>query len=309
MAQAKSDQLIALIREGRSMTLREQVMLTIRLSVPSILAQLTSIVMQYIDAAMVGSLGANEAASVGLVGSSIWLLGGICGAVATGFSVQVAHHIGANDMQQARSVMRQSILSCFLFAFALLAVGVGVSGGLPTWLGGNEVIASDASTYFLILSIGLPLLQFDFLASGIIRCSGNMRVPSMINIFMCVLDVVFNFLLIFPTRDINILGLNITMPGAGLGVPGAALGTILAEGVGCVLLMRYMLLKSPLLKISHERGNYRPTSLCLKKAVRIGLPMGLQHIFLCSAYVTTTIIVAPLGTIAIAAQSFGITAE
>ena len=309
MALAKSEQLTAFIREGRTMTLRQQLLLTIQLSIPSILAELTSIVMQYIDAAMVGSLGAKEAASIGLVSSSLWLLGGVCGAVATGFSVQVAHHIGANDMTQARSVLRQSLLSCLLFGMALLAIGVGVSGNLPTWLGGKGDIVGDSSTYFFIFSLALPILQLDFLASNMIRCSGNMRIPSMINILMCVLDVVFNFLLIFPTRDVTILGASITIPGAGLGVPGAAIGTVIAELVGCLLMMRYMLFKSPLLKLTQERGSYRPTKLCIKKAVRIGLPMGIQHILLCSAYVATTVIVAPLGNIAIAAHSFAITAE
>jgi Na+-driven multidrug efflux pump len=39
-----------------------------------------------------------------------------------------------------------------------------------------------------------------FLAGGMLRCSGNMRVPSLLGVIMCVLDVVFNFFLIFPTR-------------------------------------------------------------------------------------------------------------
>ena len=37
------------------------------LSLPAILTQITTIVMQYIDSAMVGSLGANASAAIGLV--------------------------------------------------------------------------------------------------------------------------------------------------------------------------------------------------------------------------------------------------
>ena len=109
--------LLARVREGRPMTLGEQLRLTLQLSVPAIMAQLSSIVMQYIDAAMVGSLGANASASIGLVSTTTWLFSGLCSAVATGFSVQVAHALGAGDMQRARGILRQA---CFV------AVGICV---------------------------------------------------------------------------------------------------------------------------------------------------------------------------------------
>ena len=64
------------------------------LSLPAILTQITTIVMQYIDSAMVGALGANASAAIGLVSTSTWLFGGVTHAVSSGFSVQVAHQIG-----------------------------------------------------------------------------------------------------------------------------------------------------------------------------------------------------------------------
>ena len=83
--------LLVLIREGRPMTLRQQLLLTVQLSIPAMVAQLSSIVMQYIDAAMVGSLGANASASIGLVSTSTWLFSGLCSAASTGFAVQYRH--------------------------------------------------------------------------------------------------------------------------------------------------------------------------------------------------------------------------
>ena len=83
-AQSK-DALLSLIRLGKPMTLRQQLILTAKLSAPAILAQLSSIVMQYIDASMLGRLGTNEAASVGLVSTTIWLFGGLAFAISSGF--------------------------------------------------------------------------------------------------------------------------------------------------------------------------------------------------------------------------------
>lgn len=301
--------LLALIREGRPMTLGQQMHLTVMLSVPAVVAQLSSIVMQYIDAAMVGSLGAEEAAAIGLVSTTTWLFWGLCIASSTGFSVQVAHRIGAGDMQGARNVLRQAVTSTTLFSFALAAIGVAISGVLPEWLGGDVSIHHDASLYFLIFSLFLPALQLNFLAGGMLRCSGNMRIPSLLGVVMCVLDVIFNFFLIFPTRHAVVAGIDIFIPGAGLGVEGAALGTVAAETVVATIQMWYLCTHSSELKLTKEKGSFRPQVNILKKALRIGLPMGLEHVVICGAQIMTTVIVAPLGVFAIAANSFAITAE
>ena len=119
----KSDALLEMIRNKQQMTGGQKMSLIVLLSVPGILAQMTSVLMFYIDAAMVGHLGANESASIGLVESSTWLFGSITGATSMGFSVQVAHFIGANDFVKARAVFRHSIICTLLLS---LCVGVHV---------------------------------------------------------------------------------------------------------------------------------------------------------------------------------------
>ena len=303
------DSLLAMIRDGRQMTLRQQISLAARLSVPAMLAQLSTIVMEYIDASMVGRLGADDSASIGLVSSSIWLFGGVCSAVATGFSVQVAQMIGGNRDKDARSVLRQAILTCLLFSILIALVGVITSPHLPVWLGGHNAIVPGATVYFAIFMMGTPFLMLEMLAGSMLRCAGNMRVPSMLNVLMCVLDVVFNFLLIFPTRTLTLFGITFEMPGAGLGVMGAAIGTITAELVVCVLMTAYLLLREPLLNLRQDSGSFRPRRTTIVQAWNIGFPMGLQHVILCTAHIAIITIVAPLGSIAIAANAFAVTAE
>ena len=304
-----TDALLALIREGKPMTMRQQLWLTLQLSVPSMLAQFSSIAMQYIDASMVGSLGANPAASIGLMSTTTWLFGGLCSAAATGFSVQVAHAIGAGDIKLARNVLRQSIASVLMFGCMMAAIGMTISGYLPEWLGGDPAIRSDATTYFFIYSLFLPVLQMNFLASGMLRCSGNMRIPSILNVLMCLLDVIFNYFLIFDTRQVAIGNTVLLVPGAGLGVEGAILGTVLAESVTASLMTWYLCRRSPMLNLTTDSGRFIPQRSTLKKAVHIGLPMGIEHAVICGAQIMSTVIVAPLGIFAIAANSFAITAE
>lgn len=305
----KTNELLALIRQGRPMTFGEQLQLAVRLSIPAVIAQLSSIVMQYIDAAMVGHLGAEASASIGLVSTTTWLFWGLCAAVASGFSVQVAHRIGAGDMAGAHAVVRQALVATLGFSLLLAAVGAAISGVLPQWLGGDPSIRHDASLYFRIFSLFLPALQMNFLAGGMLRCSGNMHIPSLMGVAMCVLDVVFNFFLIFPTREWDLAGLTLTVPGAGLGVAGAALGTVAAEAVVAGILLRYLWTRSAELRLTAERGSFRPRSETLRRAFRIGFPMCMEHVVICGAQIMTTTIVAPLGVFAIAANSFAVTAE
>lgn len=309
MAQLGKDALLAMIRDGKHMTLRQEMRLTSLLSLPAILAQLSSILMQYIDASMVGQLGADDSAAIGLVSTTTWLFGGICNATATGFAVQVAHLIGAGKPREARSVLRQSIITVIIFGLALGLIGFAISPSLPHWLNADDKICGNATVYFMIFSMAIPLLSLDFLASGMLRCSGNIKVPSLLNVMMGVLDVVFNYFLIFPEHHLSLLGINFTLPGAGLRVTGAALGTFLAELFTCFGMFYYMCFKSRELKLTQEHGSFKPQKACLKKAVKIGLPMGIQHFIMCSAQITITRIVAPLGSIPLAANSFAITAE
>ena len=91
------------------MTQQEKLRLIVQLSIPSILAQISATVMFFIDASMVGHLGAKASASIGLVETTGWLMGGLASAASMGFSVQVAHFIGANDFEAARRVLRQAL--------------------------------------------------------------------------------------------------------------------------------------------------------------------------------------------------------
>ena len=308
MAESK-DILLEKIRNGQPLLLGQQVRLTLLLCGPAILAQLASVLLQFIDASMVGSLGAGPSASIGLVSSTTWIFMGFAMAASQGFSVQVAHLIGSNDFEGARKVLRQGLTSVIIFNLFLSLAGQAIADPLPRWLGGSADITDDASAYFLTYVRFLPAMQLSFFGSTMLSCSGDTKTPSLLNIMMCVLDIVFNFLLIFPTREISLFGTEFTMPGAGMGVRGAALGTGLAELITAIALLYFLLFRSKELAIVRERGSFKPTALCLSNAFGITGPMWVQNVIMRGAHIASTVIVAPLGPIAIAANSFAITAE
>ena len=301
----KDHDLLAYIREGRTMTQSEKLRLIVSLSIPSILAQISATVMFFIDASMVGHIGARASAAIGLVETTGWLMGGLSMAANMGFSVQVAHFIGANDFEKARHVLRQSIVCCFIWALAFTLTALAIGPFLPYWLGGSEEIAHDASIYFMLIGVFGIFFQMSGLAGSMLKCSGNMKVPSLLNILMCVMDIAFNYLFIYILD---------------MGVIGAAIGTGLAELVTAALMFYFLLWQSEMLGLFSwkEEGRrrkentwraFRPTANIVGKAFKIGGPMGLQHLLMGGAQIVSTLIVAPLGTIAIASHSLAITVE
>ena len=276
------------------MTQREKLWLIVSLSIPSILAQISATVMFFIDASMVGHLGAKASAAIGIVETSGWLMGGLASAANMGFSVQVAHFIGANDFEAARRVLRQSLVCCTIWAVMISLTSVIIAPFLPYWMGGSADIARDASLYFAIFGVAGLFFQMEGLAGSMLKCSGNMKIPSLLNIGMCVMDVGFNYLFIY------ILG---------LGVVGAAIGTGVAMLITAGLMLYFLLVKSKMLSLVGRPGSFKPKEDTVRTAIKIGAPMGFQHLLMGGAYVVSTMIVAPLGTIAIAAHSLAITVE
>jgi putative MATE family efflux protein len=250
--------------------------------------------MFFIDASMVGHLGAKASAAIGLVETTGWLMGGLASAANLGFAVQAAHFIGANDFEAARRVLRQSMVCCMAWALMISLTSLAIAPSLPYWLGGSAEIARDASTYFAIFGLCGIFFQMEGLAGSMLKCSGNMKIPSMLNIAMCMMDVGFNYLFIYILE---------------LGVMGAAIGTGVAMLITAVLMLYFLLVKSKMLALVGRPGSFRPKEDTIRTAFKIGAPMGLQHLLMGGAYIVSTLIVAPLGTIAIAAHSLAITVE
>ena len=289
-----SERLLANIRNGLPMTRGEKLRLIVSLSIPSMLAQLTTVMMFFIDASMVGHLGTAASASIGLIEPTIWLLGSVLMAASTGFSVQVAHFIGANDFPKARQVYRQALVCGMVFSLFITLVGVLLHRPIPLWLGGGADIVDGASQYFLIFSCAMPFILLFDLSGAMLKSAGNMQLPSIMSVLLCVLDVFFNYIFIYTLH---------------LGVMGAALGTAVA----------YLCVSLPITWLAARRNKILALHLdvlptpwqwgYVHKALKISLPIAIQSVLMSGAQVVSTIIVAPLGNVAIAAHSFAITAE
>mgnify|MGYP002706658697 FL=1 len=290
----KTEYLMESIRSGRAMARSEKLNLIVGLSIPSMLAQISTVMMFFIDASMVGHLGAEASASIGLIESTTWLIGSLLSAAATGFSVQVAHFIGANDFVKARQVFRHALICGLAFSVFLSLIGVGIHSHLPYWLGGGADIASASSGYFLIYSLVLPFVYLYHTSEMMLKSAGNMHTPSVMAVLVCICDVLFNYIFIYICK---------------LGVVGAAMGTALAYI--CISLPNLYLsaCKNRMLNLRQDHVRFHWVKEYVQRACKISIPIAIQNILMSGAQIVSTMIVAPLGNIAIAAHSFAITAE
>ena len=290
---SKKQILLSKVRDGGMMTGRDKLSLVLWLSLPAILGQLSTIIMQYIDTMMVGQLGANATASIGLVSTTCWLFGGLSASIGAGFSVLVAHHIGAKENDEARNVLRQAIMVCMSLGLLISLFCVSIHSWWPRFLGGTPEVAALSSKYFLVWSLTVPVMQLLFLSNGMLRSSGNMKTPMALGVLMCALDIVFNLLLI-PIW----------------GVVGAALATTIAAVVTTICSFSYLITKSPELRLKGEPfSNFKFQIPIIRRSLKIGLPMAVEHVVFCAAQIVSPMIVAPLGAVAIAANTSGIVVE
>lgn len=284
---------LAMMRAGKSLSFSQLLLMTIKLSIPTIMAQISLIVMEYIDEAMVGRLGGEATAAIGLVSSTTWLFGGLCYSMGIGFCVLVSQKIGANDEEGARRIMKQGLLFSLVFSFALSIAAIAIHSKLPVWLGGEEGVIKNASSYFLIFALAMPVRQLNSIIAGFLQSSGNTKTPGIIETLMCVLDVGFNYIFI------NIFS---------LGVTGAAIGSAASEVAVLFPMLYALLVKSELLKL-RKGEHFCFVKKELLQAVKIAVPTAIEQMIMSTAYITSTRIVAPLGSVSLAAHSLAITAE
>ena len=263
----------------------------IKLSIPAILTQIATIVMQYIDSAMVARIGDNASASIGLVSTSTWLFGGLLTALAVGFSVQIAQLFGAKEHREARIVLRHGLIFSMMFALTLMLIGILISSPLPKILRANQNIWNDSTLYFLVFSLSLPFMMISSLCGSSLQCSGNMVAPSILNAVMCLMDVLFNMIFI-PKY----------------GVMGASIGTALSVVVTSLIMFIICCFIDKNLRIT-IKDNTKYNYFIIKKAIKICMPIALEQAARSGAMIVSTGIVAPLGDVALAANSFAVTVE
>ena len=285
---------------------KQMIGVILALAWPTMLEQLMQTAVQYIDTAMVGSLGTEAMAAVGATTTVGWLIGGMVSAWGVGFLSFIARACGAGDKQAAAKASAQAVIVTAAAGVVFTAVTLGLSGVIPVWMQVDPAIHPTASRYFFILYTPMLFRAATIIFGTVLRAAGDTKTPMKVGIWVNLINVVLNFLLIYPTRPLTVLGLTFTMPGAGMGVVGAAAASAIAVAVGGIYIA-IVLWKHPM--ISPKGQRFRPDKAILMPTVRVAIPNMLQRFGTSLGYVSFAAMINALGQVATSAHTVANTVE
>ena len=289
----------------------------IMLAIPTMVEQILSTLLQYVDTAMVGRLGEQATASVSVTTSIGWLVGSMAYAVGTAVLALVSRAYGANDRQKGHRIAGQALLLTLVSGIILGGISIALSPFIPVWMGAEKAIRHQASVYFTIISIPMIFRVSTAVLGSAVRATQNTKAPMLITLSSNLLNIVLNYLLIYP---------------AGLGVTGAAIASAISFTVGGTL-MFVLFIRTGFLypqaralgnayssnagapgNVNRENGwlpaiSLRPDPEILKEIGRIGIPVLGTAVVSCSGYVVFAGLVSGMGTTIFAAHAIAVTAE
>ena len=285
---------------------RNTLWIVLGLAWPTMLEQMLQVAAQYVDSAMVGRLGAAATAAVGATTTINWMVGSTLSSLGVGFLAYIAREYGAQRYENARRAVAQSVLAVIVAGLLFTAAALSLARYIPGWMNADDEIRSTAARYFFIIYSPMLLRAAQVVFGTVLRASGDTRTPMKVNLLMNLVNVVLNFLLIYQTRDIRLLGATLRMPGAGLGVTGAAIGTAAGFAVGGAA-MTVALWRHP--RISPKGRRLKPDPDILKPCLRVAMPAALQRFGTSFGYVAFASLINSLGTVSTAAHAIANTAE
>ncbi len=269
---------------------------------PTMLEQLLQTAVQYIDTAMVGSLGTQATAAVGATSTVSWLIGSTISALGIGFLAFVAQACGSGDKRKAASASSQAVLAALAAGIAFTALTLGLSPLVPVWMQVDPDIQDLAASYFFILYTPMLFRTATIIFGTLLRAAGDTKTPMLVGVGVNVTNVVLNFLLIYPSREV----FGIPLWGAGMGVIGAAVASAAAFALGGICIT-VALWRNPWL--SPRGQSLRPDWNVLRPCLKVALPNALQRFGTSLGYVAFASMINSLGEISTAAHTIANTVE
>ncbi len=276
------------------------------LALPTMVEQLLQTAVQYIDTAMVGSLGTRATAAVGATTTVSWLIGSTISALGVGLLAVISQAIGAGKPEKARKAAGQAVTLVLIAGIFFTLFTVSLSGVIPVWMHVDADIRSLSSRYFLIIYSTMLFRTTSIIFGTVLRASGDTKTPMLVGGAVNLINIVLNFFLIYSTRIINVFGKHITVYGAGLGIEGAAAASAASFIFGGITITCVLWRHK---NISPKGQRLSPDMFILKPCFRIAFPNMLQRFATSLGYVAFASMINSLGEISTAAHTIANTVE
>ncbi|MGI6359024.1 MAG: MATE family efflux transporter [Bacillota bacterium] len=265
---------------------------------PATIENVLQMLVSIVATGMVGKLGAEAVAAVGLSSRLTHILWAIFSAIGTGATVLIARSVGANNPQAAHRTAKQAL---FLAVGLVLTLAVAIwanAGSLLRMLFNPDASLLDSSHRFLRLAIwGAPFMAVMQVVGAILRGAGNTKTPMQVAFAVNVVNVILNYVFIYGP-----LGL------PAMGMMGAAWAMVTSQLLGGLLALFVITRPISVVSLSMRQG-YRPDVSEMRKILGIGVPAAFEHLFWQGATIVMMGLIVSFGTEALAAHQLGLNAE
>jgi len=280
--------------------------LILTLTWPAIIEYALQTVGSYVNYMMVGRLGIQASAIVGLNFEVNFLVKGMNMAIGIGILVYIAKAVGEGDALKIQRGTKQGVLIAVIVGVLQFIVMMLICPLLPNWLGADKAIQQSAIQYFLIIYAPILFISLNIIIGSMLKAAGDMRTPMYVNVFMNIANIILNFLLIYDSHTYSIGRYSIHIIGANLNVLGAAIATSIAAVFGGILMVIGLYKNKT---VAPGRLTFIIDRPIINKFMVVGTPVLFSRIISSMGRVLFTVLIAGLGTTAFAAHSIAFTAE
>ena len=254
----------------------------LRLAVPAFGALVAEPLFLLADSAVVGRLGTEALAGLGVAGALLASAIGVFVFLAYGTTAAVARRVGAGDLRAAVADGVDGVWLAALLGVVVAVVGAVLAVPLVGVFGASGEVADQAVTYLRWSLPGLPAMLVVLAATGILRGLQDTRTPLVVAAVGAVGNAVLNVALVH---------------GAGLGIAGSALGTVLAQ-VGMAAAFLVVVVRAA----RRTGASLRPDLRGIARVGRVGVPLLVRTLTLRAALLVTTYVAVAQGDAALAAH-------
>lgn len=272
-----------------------------RLTLPVLIEQFFIVSMGAINTMLVSNIGGEAISATGNVDTINNIIISVFSALAVGGTVVVAQYTGREDDRKANQAAAQALLACFLIAGSVTAlIGILQRPLLQAlFQNADPLILGYSYTYLAIILWSYVPIGLMTMAFGILRGSGDTRIPMIISIIMNLVNVGLSYVLIYGIR-LNAGILVIQTPA--LGVRGAAIGLTAARTLGMVLALFPLLRGDRQIKLDWHDW-LKLDGPMLRSILHLGVPGGTEQLMFNGGKLIVQTFIVQLGTIALASNA------
>ncbi len=228
------------------------------------MGMLSQSILNLVDAAMVGHLGSDALAGVGIGSYAAFLTVSLVMGLSAAVQTLVARRMGAKQADQAGKPLMAGLILGSLIALPLTLLFLLFSSNLMNLFSSDSSVLAIAQPYFEWRTFAVIAVAFNFCFRGYWAGIGETRSYLKVLLWMHIANIVFSYILIFGIPALSI---------PAFGAVGSGMGTCLALFLGTIIYLALTLKNAG----HHGFSLHIPSKAMMKSLAQLAIPNSMQQ--------------------------------